>query len=148
MLPRHLAGKRDEMSDTVSPVIVGVDGTYTAIRAARWSAAVDDRFGAPLCIVYAKSYLRHNSSEAIAGVRAAAMAEQEESALAILRSADLRLTRPDEACFSGAAPRERPRALASPVKVTVAWGRRYLCEFAAEWHPRLGLRPLAPASPT
>jgi hypothetical protein len=77
MLPRHLAGKRDEMSDTVSPVIVGVDGTYTPIR----SAAVADRFGAPLCIVYAKSYLGHNSSEAIAGVRAAAMAEQEESAL-------------------------------------------------------------------
>ena len=43
MLPRHLAGKRDEMSDTVSPVIVGVDGTYTAIRAARWAAAVADR---------------------------------------------------------------------------------------------------------
>jgi nucleotide-binding universal stress UspA family protein len=76
------------MSDTVSPVIVGVDGTYTAIRAARWAAAVADRFGAPLCIVHAKSYLGHNPSDAIAGVRAAAMAEQEESAQAILRSAE------------------------------------------------------------
>lgn len=72
MLPRHLARKRDEMPDTVSPVIVGVDGTYTPIRAAR---------------------------------RAAAMAQQEESALAILQSADRRLTPPDEASFSGAAPR-------------------------------------------
>ena len=31
------------MPDTVSPVFVGVDGTYTAIRAARWAAAVADR---------------------------------------------------------------------------------------------------------
>jgi len=76
------------MSDTVTPVIVGVDGTSTAIRATRWAAAVAERFGAPLCIVHARPYLGHNPSDAIAGVRAAAMAEQEESAQAILRSAE------------------------------------------------------------
>jgi nucleotide-binding universal stress UspA family protein len=76
------------MSDTVSPVFVGVDGSYIAIRAARWAAAVADRFGAPLCIVHARPYVGHNPSDAIAGVRAAAIAEQEESAQAILRSAE------------------------------------------------------------
>jgi nucleotide-binding universal stress UspA family protein len=76
------------LSDTVSPVIVGVDGTYTAIRAARWAAAVAERFGAPLCIVHAKPYLGQNPCDAIAGVRAAAMAEREESAQAILWSAE------------------------------------------------------------
>lgn len=45
------------MSDTASPVIVGVDGSYTANRAARWAAAVADRFEAPLCIVHARPYV-------------------------------------------------------------------------------------------
>ena len=75
------------MSDTVSPVIVGVDGTDTAIGAARWAGAIADLYGAPLCIVHARPYLGHNPSDAVAGMRAAAMAEQEESAQAILQSA-------------------------------------------------------------
>ncbi len=76
------------MLDTVSPIIVGVDGTDTAIGAARWAAAIADIFGAPLCIVHAGPYLGHNPSDAIAGMRAAAMAE-EESAQAILQSVEL-----------------------------------------------------------
>jgi nucleotide-binding universal stress UspA family protein len=48
---------------------------------------VADRFEAPLCVVHARPYVGHNPSDAIAGVRAAAMAEQEESAPRILQAA-------------------------------------------------------------
>jgi nucleotide-binding universal stress UspA family protein len=40
------------MSEPVSPVVVGVDGTHTAVRAARWAAAVAAKL-APLTIVHA-----------------------------------------------------------------------------------------------
>lgn len=76
------------MSDVVSPVVVGVDGTLAAIRAARWAAAAAAGLGAPLYIVHATPYLGRNFSDAIANLRAAAIAAQNESAAAILQAAE------------------------------------------------------------
>jgi hypothetical protein len=53
-----------------NPVIVGVDGSFAAIRAARWAAVVAEKFAAPLQIMHA-----------------AADPAQRESADAILQSA-------------------------------------------------------------
>ena len=41
------------MSETTSPVVVGVNGTYRASHTAQWAAAVADRFDASLRIVHA-----------------------------------------------------------------------------------------------
>jgi nucleotide-binding universal stress UspA family protein len=76
------------MADTASPVVVGVDGSFVAIRAARWAASIAESFAAPLLIVHAKPILGHNLSDAIADLRAAEMVVQRESAEAILASAE------------------------------------------------------------
>ena len=39
MLPRDL-GNGIRTAESTNPVVVGVDGSYVAIRAARWAAAV------------------------------------------------------------------------------------------------------------
>ncbi len=76
------------MPATSRPVIAGVDGTPGALGAARWAAAVADKLEVPLCIVHAKPYAGHNFSDALAGARAASMAEAAESASAVLASAE------------------------------------------------------------
>lgn len=89
------------MEDSVNPVVVGVDGTDNAIRAARWAAGVAHKLGAPLHIVHARPYLGPNPSDVIAAVRACEMSAQQERASAILDEAgravhgdhpDLRIT--------------------------------------------------------
>ncbi len=97
MSARDLAdGRRTE-----SPVVVGVDGSRSAIGAARWAAAVAAKLAAPLRILHARPSLGHNISDAIADVRAVEMELERESATAILESArqaaeadqpDLRIT--------------------------------------------------------
>lgn len=71
MWPHDIAADTD-----VNPIVVGVDGSYTAIRAARWAAAGAAQFDAPLRIVHAKPPLGHNPSDAIASLRASEMAAQ------------------------------------------------------------------------
>jgi Universal stress protein family len=51
MVPRDL-GNGDRTPEYTYPVIVGVDGSFAAIRAARWAAAVAEKFAAPLHIVH------------------------------------------------------------------------------------------------
>ncbi|BBZ17928.1 universal stress protein [Mycolicibacterium gadium] len=89
------------MEDTVNPVVVGVDGTDNAMRAARWAAGVAHKLGTPLHIVHARPYPGHNPSDVIAAVRACEMSAQQERASAILDAAsravhdehpDLRIT--------------------------------------------------------
>lgn len=70
------------------PVVVGVDGSYTAIRAARWAAAVARRLEAPLHIVHAEPQVGHNFSDALADLRAIEMTSQHELAQAILTAAE------------------------------------------------------------
>lgn len=89
------------MEDSVNPVVVGVDGTDNAMRAARWAAGVAHKLGAPLHIVHARPFPGHNPSDVIAAVRACEMSAQQERASAILDAAgravhddhpDLRIT--------------------------------------------------------
>ncbi|WP_101949613.1 universal stress protein [Mycobacterium sp. 3519A] len=68
-------------------VVVGVDGSYTAIGAARWAAAVAVKLDAALHIVHARAPVEHNLSDAGAYLRAADMEAEHESATAILKSA-------------------------------------------------------------
>ena len=88
MLPRDL-GNGSRTSESTYPVVVGVDGSSTAIRAARWAAAVAERFRASLMIVHAKSPLRKNLWGNIANVRAPQMNAERESSEAILAAAEL-----------------------------------------------------------
>jgi nucleotide-binding universal stress UspA family protein len=76
------------MSGIVSPVVVGVDGGFPAIRAARWAAAVAEKYSAPLHIVHGEPYLGHNLGDLAASLRAAAIAEQRESSQAVLHAAE------------------------------------------------------------
>jgi nucleotide-binding universal stress UspA family protein len=76
------------MSDTAKPVVVGVDGTTEATAAARWAAAVADKFSAPLQIVHGTPDAGHLLTEAAAAIGAAAIAEHRESAEAILKSVE------------------------------------------------------------
>jgi nucleotide-binding universal stress UspA family protein len=52
-------------SDAVYPVVVGVDGSAGAIRAARWAAAVAEGFAVPLQIVLAENSAQRQSAEAV-----------------------------------------------------------------------------------
>jgi nucleotide-binding universal stress UspA family protein len=76
------------MSGIASPVVVGVDGSVPAIRAAQWAAAVAEKFAAPLAIVHANPYLRHNLSDAADSIRAVEITEQRTLSEAILCAAE------------------------------------------------------------
>jgi hypothetical protein len=69
MPPCDLVGNGSRTSENAGPIVVGVDGRFAAIRAARWAAAVAARIGAPLRIVHAKPALGHNPSDVIADPR-------------------------------------------------------------------------------
>jgi nucleotide-binding universal stress UspA family protein len=86
MLPRDLANE-SRPSQSAFPVVVGVDGCFAAIRAARWAAAVAAKLGAPLHIVHARPSIGHYLSDAAADIRATEMEVERESATAILQSA-------------------------------------------------------------
>ena len=68
------------------PVVVGVVGSFAAIRAGRCAAAVAEEFGAPLQILHLKP--DRTSSDAIADPTAAEMAARRESAEAIVQAAE------------------------------------------------------------
>ncbi len=74
--------------DGVNPVVVGVDGTDSALGSARWAAAIASKLGAPLHIVHARPYPGHNLSDAVAAARASEMAAAENAAPAILAAAE------------------------------------------------------------
>lgn len=74
------------MSDSPAPVVVGVDGSPSALSAARWAGAVANLAGAPLHLVHAVPYLGRNWSDAGAAIRAAAITGQQESAAVILNA--------------------------------------------------------------
>src|SRR5436190_24003262 len=86
MLPRGEGGVNGSPEFTV-PVVVGVDGSTAAVRAAHWAAAVAVKFEAPLHIVHARPSLGHDFSDAVADIRAIDTELARESASAILSSA-------------------------------------------------------------
>ena len=80
MLPRDL-------TEVTNPVVVGVDGSFSAVGAARWAAAVAVKLDAPLQIVHAIPSLGHNLSDAVADIREVEIEIERESATAILKAA-------------------------------------------------------------
>jgi nucleotide-binding universal stress UspA family protein len=88
MLPRDLGEQAIRLCEETHPVVVGVDGSAAALRAARWASAVAKLLSAPLLIVHAGPSLGHNPTDAIAQLKAGAIAAQRESAVSILDSAE------------------------------------------------------------
>ena len=76
------------VTDKAKPVVVGVDGTDTAMNAARWAAAVAQKFTAPLLIANGTSSDRHLPWAVGEAVRAAVVAEQRESAEIMIKSVE------------------------------------------------------------
>ncbi|MGV0792182.1 universal stress protein [Mycolicibacterium sp. XJ1819] len=79
------------MSESTRPVVVGVNGTESSLRAARWAAAVADAFGAPLEVVNGRHATGHALTAAAAAIQAAAVTAQQESAAAMLKAVEDRL---------------------------------------------------------
>lgn len=76
------------MSTTTGPVVVGVDGTTASRGAARWAAAVAEKFGAPLEIVNGRHATGRPLTDAAAALLAAAVTAQRESAETMLKSVE------------------------------------------------------------
>lgn len=75
------------MSENNTAVVVGIDGSDSALQAARWAGAVAEACGAPLHIVHAMPSMGRNLTEAAAAIQAAIMSYQRDSALIFLRAA-------------------------------------------------------------
>lgn len=75
------------MPDHETPVIVGIDGSDSALQAARWAGAVASACGAPLHILHAMPSMGRNLTETAAAIQAAIMSYQRDSALIFLRAA-------------------------------------------------------------
>lgn len=69
------------------PIVVGIDGSDEAAAAARWAAAVAQRYGAPLHLIHA---LPRGGvlAEAAAAIRSAVVAHHRDSAATILKSTE------------------------------------------------------------
>lgn len=74
------------MSDQ-APVVVGVDGTDSAISAARWAGAVAARVGAPLHIVHGRPTVGRNLTDTAAAIQAAIMTYQRDCSEIFLKAA-------------------------------------------------------------
>lgn len=101
------------MTENAQPIVVGVDGSASAVGAATWAGGVAARLGAPLHIVYATPYLGHNFTDEVAAVRAAAITGQREAAAAILDAAAgaVRHTQPDLSVSTSAPSESADEAL-------------------------------------
>ncbi|MGE2713139.1 universal stress protein [Mycolicibacterium litorale] len=75
------------MPEHTPAVVVGIDGSDSALQAARWAAAVADACDAPLHIVHAMPSMGRNLTETAAAIQAAIMSYQRDSALIFLRAA-------------------------------------------------------------
>ncbi|MGZ8813367.1 MAG: universal stress protein, partial [Mycobacterium sp.] len=76
------------MSTFTGSVVVGVDGTTASRGAARWAAAVAEKFGAPLEIVNGCHATGRPLTDAAAALLAAAVTAQRESAETMLKSVE------------------------------------------------------------
>lgn len=75
------------MPENTSAVVVGIDGSDSALQAARWAGAVAAACGAPLHILHGMPSLGRNLTETAAAIQAAIMSYQRDSALIFLRAA-------------------------------------------------------------
>lgn len=77
------------MPQDSSPIVVGVDGSDSALRAVQWAAAVAQKTESPLHIVHTRPYSGHNPSDTVAAIRAADAAALEASgSTAVLAAAE------------------------------------------------------------
>ena len=76
------------MSEHTCAVVVGIDGSDSALQAARWAGAVAAASGAPLHIMHAMPSLGRNLTETAVAIQAAIMSYQRDSALTFLRAAE------------------------------------------------------------
>jgi nucleotide-binding universal stress UspA family protein len=88
MLSRNLDDHAVRLCEDTHAVVVGVDGSMSAARAAQWAAAVAERLRTPLMIVHASPSLGHNPTDTIAQLRASAIVAHRESAESVLDSAE------------------------------------------------------------
>lgn len=75
------------MTSANKPVVVGIDGSDSAIDAARWAGGVADRLGASLHIVYALPTIGGNLTQTAAAMTAAMMSYQQDCADLYLKAA-------------------------------------------------------------
>ena len=78
-------------------VVVGIDGSDSALQAARWAGTAAAASGAPLHILHAMPSLGRNVTETAVAIQAAIMSYQRDSALIFLRAAEeaVHADRPD-----------------------------------------------------
>src|SRR5690349_25147455 len=77
-LTRNRKGKA--MSENTAGVVIGVDGSKSALDAALWAAAVAEKFDTTLRIVHAMPSIGHNLTDVAAAIRAAVIDEQRDFA--------------------------------------------------------------------
>jgi|KBSSwiStaDraftv2_1062776.scaffolds.fasta_scaffold19959_4 nucleotide-binding universal stress UspA family protein len=78
-----MEGSSETMADN-PPIVVGVNGSFEGLRAARWAGAVAERLGVSLHILTATPYLGRNLSDVAAAIRAAAIVDHRETAELVL----------------------------------------------------------------
>lgn len=76
------------MSNDSLPIVVGVNGSSEALRAARWAGAVATRLGAKLHILHAVPHPEPNAAASVAVAGSAATEEQRELTDLILKTAE------------------------------------------------------------
>jgi nucleotide-binding universal stress UspA family protein len=75
------------MSTSNAPVVVGIDGSDSAVNAARWAGAVAEKLGAPLHILHALPTLGRNLTDSAGALLAAMMTYQQDCAEIFLKAA-------------------------------------------------------------
>lgn len=75
------------MGTSEAPVVVGVDGSDSAVNAARWAGALAEKLGAPLHILHALPILGRNLTESAGAMVAAMMTYQQDAAEIFLKAA-------------------------------------------------------------
>ncbi|MBU8811017.1 universal stress protein [Mycolicibacterium goodii] len=75
------------MSTSEAPVVVGIDGSDSAVNAARWAGAVAEKLGAPLHILHALPTLGRNLTDTAGAMVAAMMSYQQDCAAIFLKAA-------------------------------------------------------------
>lgn len=85
------------MTTSTAPVVVGIDGSDSAIDAVRWAGAVAEKWGAPLRILHALPTIGRNLTQTAGAMVAAMMSYQRDSADIFLKAASeaVRADRPD-----------------------------------------------------
>ncbi|MBI3214074.1 MAG: universal stress protein [Mycobacterium sp.] len=83
-----MSAMKVDQTGAADPVVVGVDGSEVSAGAARWAAAVAEKYHRPLRIVHAEPYLGRAFSDAAAAIQAAALAGDRQRAEVILADAE------------------------------------------------------------